>query len=170
MYIKVFAIALLMLGIAWSRSDSLDLWDFSTCSLSVRAKVLAPDFGETYGRALITATLSTIDGVPIANKEIHMTVTSGVFSCLPPDSFGSEDLSSADRYCFVTDEEGKMEVYVDRIPINRPGVVRASFPFGDGVVRASCSFAITKRIVKRKLPEPAISASSGQMYPQQGRP
>jgi hypothetical protein len=149
-----------MVGVSWSQADSLDYDEFPTCSLSVRAKVLPPDFGETFGRARITATLSTIDGVPIANKEIHMTVTSGVFSCLPPDSFSSVDLNSADRYCFVTDLEGKMEVYVDHIPINKPGIVKASFPFGDGIIKASCSFAITKRIVKKKQPEPVVSASS----------
>jgi hypothetical protein len=143
----------------------MDSPEFSTCSLSVRAKVLAPDFGESFGRARITATLSTVDGVPIANKEIQMTVTSGVFSCLPPDSFSSGDLSSADRFCFMTDLEGKMEVYVDRIPINKPGIVKASVPFGDQLVKATCSFAITKRTVKRKRPDPVISDASPPIAP-----
>jgi hypothetical protein len=160
MYIKVIDFLLIMIGVSWCQTDSLDPDLFPSCSLSVRAKLFAPDFGETVGRALITATLSTTDGVPIANKEIHMTVSSGMFSCLPPDSFSSADLSSADRYCFVTDEEGKMEVYVAGIPINKPGLVKASFPFGGGVVRASCNFAITKRIAKRKVPDPAVASSS----------
>jgi hypothetical protein len=160
MCIKIIAFLLIMIGVSWCQDDGLDSDEFLTCSLSVRAKALAPDFGETVGAALITATLSTIDGVPISNKEIHMTVTSGMFSCLPPDSFSAADLCSADRYCFVTDEEGKMEVYVARIPINKPGIVKAFFPFGDGVVRASCPFAITKRVKKKARPDPAIAAST----------
>jgi hypothetical protein len=161
---KVITFLLIVMGVSWCQSDAVDLDEFSTCSLTVRAKVLAPDFGETLGSALITATLSTTDGIPIANKEIHMTVTSGMFSCLPPDSFTAADLNSADRFCFVTDVEGKMEVYVARIPINKPGIVRASFPFGDGVVKASAPFAITKRIVKKNRPDPAVAASA-QTYP-----
>jgi hypothetical protein len=165
MPIKVITFLLFALGVSWSQSIDADSDEFSSCSLSIRAKVLAPDFGETFGRALVIATLSTIDGAPIANKEIHMTVTPGVFSCLPPDSFSSMELSSADRYCFITDQEGKMEVYVDRIPINKPGIVKASFPFGEGVIKASCPFAITKRTVKRKLTDPALSVSAVQTSP-----
>ncbi len=160
MFFKVITCLLFTVGVSWCQNDGADPDEFLTCSLFVRAKALAPDFDEIFGRALITATLSTTDGVPIANKEIHMTVTSGTLSCLPPDSFSAAELSSADRYCFVTDEEGKMEVYVDRVPINKPGIVKASFPFGDGVVRASCSYAITKRVVKRKLPDPAVATST----------
>ena len=160
MCIKVIAFLLIMVGVSWCQSDGLDPDEFLICSLSVRAKALAPDFGETVGSALITAMLSTIDGVPIPNKEIDMTVTSGMFSCLPPDSFSAADLSSADRLCFVTDMEGKMEVYVARIPINKAGIVKASFPFGDGVIKASCPFAITKRVIKKARPDPAMAVST----------
>lgn len=160
MYSNVLAFLLILIGVSWCQSDGLDADEFLTCSLSVRAKVIAPDFGEMCGSALITATLSTTDGIPIANKEIHMTVTTGMLSCLPPDSFGAADLSSADRYCFITDLEGKMEVYVARIPINKPGMVKASVPFGDGLVNASCPYAITKRIVRKKRPDPAVATTT----------
>jgi len=160
MCVKSLAFLLILAGVSWCQSDRLDPDVYTTCSLSVRAKVFAPDFGESFGRALITATLCTTDGVPIPNKEINMTVSSGMFSCLPPDSFSAAELSSADHSCFITDVEGKMEVYVARIPINKPGLVKASFPFGDGVVKACCTFAITKRIAKKKRADPAVAAST----------
>jgi hypothetical protein len=150
---------LFFFGVCLAQDDGLDGAAY-TCSLSVKAKVFAPDFGETQGRALITATLCTTDGVPLTNKEINMTVTSGMFSCLPPDSFSTAELCSADRSCFITDMEGKMQVYVAHVPINKPGIVKASYPFGNGVVRTSCTFAITKRIVKKKRPDPSYAASS----------
>jgi hypothetical protein len=91
-----------------------------------------------------------------------------MFSCLPPDTFSAAELSSADRSCFITDMDGKMQVYVDRIPINKPGVVKAFCPFGKEAVKTSCTFAITKRLAKKKSrPNPTIasSASSSSVIP-----
>ena len=75
---KLFIIVLfLMAGVSWGQESGLDNDAFSSCSLFIKAKVFAPDFDETEGRALITATLTTTGGLPIPNREINMTVTSG---------------------------------------------------------------------------------------------
>jgi len=154
-----------MAGVSWGQESGLDNDAFSSCSLFIKAKVFAPDFDETEGRALITATLTTTGGLPIPNREINMTVTSGMFSCLPPDSFSSAELSSADRSCFITDVDGKMQVYVAHVPINKPGLVKASCPFGSGMVKTSCTFAITKRLVKKKSRSNPTIASSDPTSP-----
>jgi hypothetical protein len=120
----------------------------TSCSLSVKITVYSADPGDVVGKASIQATLSDKSGTPITDQTITMSSTSGTFTCIPPE--GVNGVNTADRSCFVTGPDGKIQVYLVDIPFNKPGRIKASCTYGAFDVHASSSYSITRSVNKKK--------------------
>lgn len=130
----------------------------TSCSLSVKTTVYQADPGDVVGKASIQATLCDKSGTPIPDQTISMTATSGTFTCIPPD--GVSGINTADRSCFVTGPDGKIQVYLVDIPFNKPGRIKAACTYGDFNVHAASSYSITRKLTKKKSPDNSPTATT----------
>ncbi|MGA2508109.1 MAG: hypothetical protein ABSF80_11615 [Chitinispirillaceae bacterium] len=133
---------------SWAQEEDERVY-VSSCSLFVKITPYTPDSGDVSGKAMIEATLSDKSGIPIPDQEIKLTATCGTLSCLSLDNIGMSGAVSSGRSCFVTDKDGKIQVFLIDIPFNRPGRVKAACIYGNFKVHASCSFSITRKIIKK---------------------
>ncbi|MBN1129459.1 MAG: hypothetical protein JXA71_10760 [Chitinispirillaceae bacterium] len=122
-----------------------------SCSLYVKTSPFMPDSGDVSGRAMVNAVLCDKSGIPIPGQKIAVTVTCGTLSCPSAFSYLPADSVSQDRSCYISDQNGNIEVFLSDIPFNKPGKVKASCVYGDIKVQASSSFLITRKIIKRGI-------------------
>jgi hypothetical protein len=144
----IVAAALIFCAGAWAQDDDERVYAVS-CSLYVKTSPFTPDSGDVSGRAMVNAMLCDKSGIPIPGQEITMTVTCGTFSCPSAFSYVPADPVSQDRSCYITDQNGKIEVFLSDIPFNKQGKVKASCTYSGIKVQASSSFLITRKIIKR---------------------
>jgi hypothetical protein len=142
------AALLLLCASVWAQDDDERVYAVS-CSLYVRTSPFTPDSGDVSGRAMVNAILCDKSGIPIPGQEITMTVTCGTFSCPSAFSYVPADSVSQDRSCYITDQNGKIEVFLSDIPFNKQGKVKASCTYSGIKVQASSIFLITRKIIKR---------------------
>ena len=132
----------------WAQDEDERVYAVS-CSLYVKAAPYTPDSGDVSGKAIIEATLCDKSGIPIPGQNIKMTTTCGRLSCPSMGIYESAGSTSPENACFITGSDGKIQVFLSDIPFNIPGRIRASCTYGDLTVRASCSFSITRKIIKK---------------------
>ena len=129
----------------WAQ-DEEDRIFVASCSLSIKTTLYTPDPGDALGKAMIEATLCDRNGIPIPGQEIKMTSTCGNLSCLSLENIGTV---SSKYSCFITEPDGKIQVYLLDIPFNKTGRIKASCTYGDLKVHASSNFLITRKIIKK---------------------
>jgi len=141
--------ALLLLCVrSWAQDDDERVY-VASCSLFIRTTPYTPDSGDASGKAMVEAMLCDKSGIPIPDQEIKMTATCGTLSCLSMDTYAPAGSASPGRSCFITGRDGRILVFLSDIPFNKPGRVKASCAYGDLKVYATCSFSITRKIIKK---------------------
>ena len=143
------AALLLLCACLWAQDDDERVY-VASCSLYVKTNPYTPDPGDVSGRAMVEAMLCDKSGIPIPGQEIKMTTTCGALSCPSVGIYESSGTASPANACFITGSNGKIEVFLSDIPFNKPGQVKASCTYGDLKVRASSSFSITRKIIKKR--------------------
>jgi hypothetical protein len=124
--------------------------ELTSCQLAVTTSVYSPDTADRFGKAMAEVTLTDESGLPIPNQPIQMTTSCGIFSCLPPENLTDAGLENPLLACFTTGSDGKMVVYIVKIPFNSKGLVKASFTWGNTTIKASGNFLITRSVSKIK--------------------
>jgi hypothetical protein len=158
------AALLLLSASVWAQDDDERVYAVS-CSLYVKTNPYTPDPGDVSGRAMVEATLCDKSGIPIPGEEIKITTTCGTLSCPSAFSHAPKDSVSQDRSCYITDRDGKIQVFLYDISFNKPGRVKASCVYSEIKVQASSSFLITRKVIKkgsRKKTSSRTRASSVQ--------
>jgi len=148
MYRFMLAALLIICVRSWAQEEDERVYVYS-CSLFVKITPYTPDSGDVSGKALIEATLCDKSGIPIPDQEIKLTASCGTLSCLSLDNIGMSGTASSGHSCFVTDKDGKIQVFLIDIPFNRPGRIKAVCTYGNFKVHASCGFSITRKIIKK---------------------
>ena len=122
-----------------------------SCSLSISTTVFPPDSNDKTGNGYVEALLCDKNGVPIANKEIRMTVSCGILSCQLPGWYDNVSSISSDKSCFMTGVDGKVQVYLSRIPFNTPGLVKATCACDEIVLKSTSNFMISRKVIRKKI-------------------
>jgi hypothetical protein len=135
---------------AWAQDEEERVY-VSSCSLFVKVTVYTPDSGDRSGKAMVEASLSDKNGLPIPDRKLSLTATCGTLTCPQQtgqwiDSTGQTPAQS----CFVTGNDGKVLVFLVDIPFNKPGRVKASCLWGNSKVQASTGFSITRKVIRKK--------------------
>jgi hypothetical protein len=145
--VRYFAVLFLLVVAAGAGAQGRQSGDAIT--LYVKTTVYPYDSLDKVGHGKVEAQLKTKSGFGIPGQEIELSSTCGTFSCKLPDIENEVDSSSsADNSCFFTGKDGKIVVYLINIPFNSQGSVAASCSYRDMEVRATCTFWITKTLVK----------------------
>lgn len=116
----------------------------TSCSLSIKTNVLPVDSSDKFGKVAIEALLTDNKGNPLADQQIQINATNGVFTCMPPVSFSDAETPSSLEGCLRTQEDGTVKIYLVHIPFNRPGNVKAFCTYGNFKVSAVGSYSIKK--------------------------
>ncbi|MBN2038007.1 MAG: hypothetical protein JW768_14800 [Chitinispirillaceae bacterium] len=121
-----------------------------SCSLSVSTTVFPPDSNDQTGNGYVEALLCDKNGTPIANKEVKMTASCGILSCQSPGWYDDVSSISSDKSCFITGADGKVNVYLSRIPFNTRGLIRATCACDEIVLKSTSSYMISRKIIRKK--------------------
>lgn len=141
-------ISLISCASVWAQDDDEQVYVVS-CSIYVKTTPYTPDPGDVSGKAIVEAMLCDKSGIPIPVQEIKMTATCGTLSCPQTAIYNTSGAVSAENSCFITGNDGKIQVLLSDIPFNKPGRVNASCTYGDFKVHASSSFSITRKTIKK---------------------
>jgi len=148
----------------WAQDEDERVYAVS-CSLYVLTMPYTPDSGDVSGKAIVEATLCDRSGIPIPGQEIKMTTTCGTLSCPSRGIYETAGKASPENACFITGQDGKIQVFLSDIPFNNPGKVKASCTYSNIKVHASSRFSIIRKIIKkgnRKKSSSRTRASSVQ--------
>jgi hypothetical protein len=148
MQILVLIIALSMPLCAWAQDEEItETVTASSCSLFVKTQVRPVFITEQYGQVQVDATLCDKDGVPISDREINLTSTTGTLACLPSDSVLAPG-DSLKGPCFVTSGNGTITMFLIHVPFNKPGRVTATCSYRGFTLKSMSSYVITRKTVK----------------------
>lgn len=120
-----------------------------TCSISVSLSVLPdPDLTKPTGRGKVVVTLCDNDGSPYREQTVELSANAGTFACqLPEEKTDGEEPESD---CFTTGDDGKANLFLINIPLNRQVQVKAAYDCGDYTVNSTASLVISRGKAKRK--------------------